>query len=151
MARKPRDGKTPIKYSPVDVTPVSTSNEECERHLRAFIAQFIHIDRQRRWTHCLLESPTKAAQHLHRFATDRDARCCTELPGADSFPQSLGNVYGAKRGLYFDGIAPACKMTAAEAATMATEHFRDALVSFVPGKRVLFFHHDGTAWRCDRL
>ena len=55
-----------------------------------------------------------------------------------------------ERGVYFDGERPPCQMTVAEAATMATEECRDAVLSLNPGRRVLFFHHEGTAWKCER-
>lgn len=151
MARKSRDGKAPTQYTPVDIVSVPAPKEECERHLRDFITRFIRRDRQSRWTHCLLENPAKAAGHLHRFAADNEVCYCIELQGAGSFPESLGKVYGSERGLYFDGVEPACKVTAAEAATKATEQFRDALLSFGPGKQALFFHHEGSAWRCERI
>jgi hypothetical protein len=139
-----------MKYSPVEVAPLSATPEEQTQHLRDFIEQFIVYGRQARWTHCLLDSPEKAAEHLHRFGTDQEARHCAVLKGANSFPQALAITFGLERGLYFDGIAAPCKMTAAEAATMAAEHFRDALLSFVPGKKVLFFDHDGSVWLCER-
>jgi hypothetical protein len=139
------------KYSPVGAAPVPATPEEQMIHLQGFIAQFIEPGRRARWTHCLIDRPEKASSHLHRFGADQAARCCTELKGAESFPQFLEATFGLERGLYFDGITAPCKMTAAEAATMAAENFRDVLVSFVPGKKVLFFDHDRAVWRCECL
>jgi hypothetical protein len=150
MAR-PKTNRAPIKYSPVGTAPVPATLEEQIMHLQGFIAQFIEPRRRARWTYCLLDSPEKASGHLHRFGADQEARCCTELKGAERFPQSLEATFGLERGLYFDGITAPCKMTAAEAATMAAENFRDVLVSFVPGEKVLFFDHDRAVWRCECL
>jgi hypothetical protein len=146
---KPKTSGTPMKYAPVAVAPVPVTLEEQTQHLRGFIGRFIAPDRQARWTHCLLDSPGKASGHLHRFGSDLEARHCTELRGSDNFPQALATTFGSERGVYFDGTAAPCKMTAAEAATLATEHFRDVLISFVPGKKALFFDHDGSVWRCE--
>ena len=148
MAKRKLSG-TPIRYVPVPVVPVPASREEQEAHLRAFIRQFIGAASQARWTHCLLENPERAAGHLHRFDRDQNPRCCHEIEGAGSFPLSLEAVYGSERGVYFDGEHPPCKMTAAEAASIATEGSRDALLSLLPGRRVLFFHHGGTVWKCE--
>jgi hypothetical protein len=148
---KPKTNRVPIKYSPVETAPVPATLEEQMMHLHGFIAQFIEPGRRDRWTHCLLDSPEKASGHLHRFSADQEACCCTELKGAESFPKSLEATFGMERGLYFDGLTIPCKMTAAEAATMAAENFRDVLLSLVPGKRVLFFDHGGAVWRCECL
>jgi hypothetical protein len=147
---KPKPDRTPMKYSPVEVAPLPATLEEQTHHLRGFIERFVASGRRARWTHCLLDSPDKACEHLHRFGTDQEARHCTELSGADCFPRSLEAALGQERGIYFDGITAPCKVTAAEAATMATEHFRDALLSYVPGRRVLFFDHEGAVWLCER-
>src|SRR5438876_5964192 len=149
MAKRKTSG-TPIQYVPVQVAPVAATPQEQETHLRAFIRQFIRPVAQSRWTHCLLESPEKAAGHLHRFDTDQDPRYCCEMKGPDTFPLSLEAVYGPERGIYFDGECPPCQMTVAEAATMATEQYRDALLSLTPGKRAVFFHHAGITWKCEQ-
>ena len=41
-------------------------------------------------------------------------------------------------------------MTAAEAATKATEGFADAILSFVPGRNALAFYHEGGVWKCKK-
>jgi hypothetical protein len=149
VAKRKTSGKS-IQYVLVHAAPVPATREEQDTHLRAFIRQFITPAAQNRWAHCLLESSEKAAGHLHRFERDLDPRYCREMKGPDAFPLSLEAVYGSERGVYFDGKRPPCQMTAAEAATMATEESRDALLSLSPGRRVLFFHHEGTAWKCER-
>lgn len=149
MAKRKISG-APVKYQPVPVAPVPATRDEQERHLRAFIREFIRPTAQSRRTHCLLDSPEKAAEHMHRFEHDQEPRSCNPMKGAEAFPCSLEQAYGNERGLYFDGERPPCRMTAAEAATMATEQSRDALLSLTPGKRVLFFHPDGIAWKCEQ-
>ena len=97
----------------------------------------------------MLESPGKAAGHLHCFDRDQYS-CCCQIKGPDAFPLVLEAVFGPERGLYFDGRRSPCWMTAAEAATIATEEGNDALLSLAPGRRVLFFHHQGGVWKCER-
>jgi hypothetical protein len=149
MAKRETSG-TPVQYVPVQAAPVPATREEQDNHLRAFIRQFIVPVAQSRRAHCLLESPEKAAGHLHRFERDLDPRYCREMKGPDAFPLSLEAVYGTERGVYFDGERLPCQITAAEAATIATEQGGDALLSLIPGRRVLFFHHGGTAWKCEQ-
>jgi hypothetical protein len=151
MAKKTQSKRAPLKYAPVPVVAGSADRAESESHLRAFIAAFVRPHARSRWIHCLLEEPEKARGHLYRFALDQESCYCTELKGADGFPAALASVYGSERGLYVDGRTPPCTMTAAEAATMATENGCDAVISFVPGRRALFFDHEGTAWRCERV
>lgn len=143
------DRKQAPKYVPVTVAPVPATWEETECHVRAFIASFIKLERRSRWAHCVLASREKASGHLHRFGHDHEGGRCAELEGADGFPLALEDRYGSERGLYFDGVLPPCRMTAAEAATKTTEEGSDALLSFVAGSRALFFHHEGRVWRCE--
>ena len=135
---------------PVDVKALSCPPEEAAKHLRAFAESFIaknHIDR---WIHILLEKPEKAEDYLHKFEHQLNEKYCKELGGAESFPASLSESYKSKRGVYFDGSEPPSLMTAAEAASISTEKFADAVISIVPGKLALFFHHDGWTWICER-
>lgn len=150
MARKQGgETKAPMKFEAVPVRPVPAAPEEVEQHLRAFVAAFICRDRRDRWLHALVEKPGKATDLLHRFAFDCDDRYFLRLHGAEAFPQALTALYGQERGVYFGGMEPPCRMTAAEAATVASAG-TDLLLSFEPGRRALFFDHDGSAWRCDR-
>ena len=140
--------KATTKYIPVAVNPQPVSDEEVTRHIRAFIERFILPPRQYRWIHCLLEMPDKSTRHLVKFGHDLDERYCTELKGSHSFPSALEERFGSTVGVYFSGPGAACKVTAAEAATLATETSADALWSFVPGESGLFFEHEGHAWVC---
>ena len=148
--RESRPSGKPPKYEPVPVSPIPCTQEELESHLSAFVARFIQQPRQSRWRHSLLERPKKASRHLSRVETDLAEGECVELQGAASFPGSLTDRYGSVPGVYFDGTRVPCKMTAAEAATIATEEFRDAILSLVPGERALVFHHEGRCWACER-
>src|SRR5260370_29339939 len=109
MAKRKTSG-TPIQYAPVQAAPVSTTREEQDTHLRAFIRRFIVPAAQSRWAHCLLASPEKAMGHLHRFDRDQNPCCCCEMKGPDSFPLSLGAVCGSERGGYFAGKRAPCQM-----------------------------------------
>ncbi|MFN2407124.1 MAG: hypothetical protein ABR594_13805 [Pyrinomonadaceae bacterium] len=140
----------PRKSCFIEVRPSPCSPEEAQDHLRAFAESFIKKAFVDRWLHITLEKPKKAEEELRKFENHLDARYCTMLHGADSFPVSLAEAYGSKRGVYFDGSEPACRMTAPEASSLATERNADALFSLTPGKLALFFFHEGYAWKCER-
>jgi len=154
----------PLKYEPVPVTPTPCSLEELEIHLRGFIRNFIAEEAQERWLDYLiakrplwfaLEMPPKNIKVLHKaygllnnisFQEDY----VTPIEGADTFPLSLAPVYGGALGVYFDLHTAPCKMTAAQAATKATEGYADAIFSLVAGRSALAFHHEGGLWRCKK-
>ncbi|MCC2670920.1 MAG: hypothetical protein K0Q72_3391 [Armatimonadetes bacterium] len=137
------------KYVPVPVDPRPAAAAEVEAHLRAFITAFISTRSRPRWEHCLLVAPKKARGHLQHFRRDHDPAHCRELRGAAGFPLRLAGIYGSQVGIYFTGHANPLQVTAAEAATLATEHFADAVFSLVPGKLALYFDHDGGVWACE--
>jgi hypothetical protein len=138
------------KCVPVPINSRPAPATEVEVHLRGFIAAFIQPRAQSRWEHCLLEDPEKAREHLQHFHRDLDPAHCRALRGADCFPRRLAGAYGDPVGVYFTGNSGAQLVTAAEAATLATGDFADALLSLVPGKRALCFDHDGGVWACER-
>ena len=154
----------PFKYEPVPVTPIPCSLEELEVHFRGFIKGFIAEQAQERWIDYLIakrslwfapegrpkniKSKHKAYSLLNNPFFEEDY--VTPIEGADAFPRSLAHVYGDALGVYFDLQTAPCKMTAAEAATKATEGFVDAILSFVPGKSALAFHHEGGVWKCKK-
>jgi hypothetical protein len=125
----------PKKYKPVEVNPQTCSPEEAERHLRGFAESFIDKHYSERWVHLLIEKPEKAGKALHKFENQLNESCCEDIGrGADTFPSSLAEVYGAKVGVYFDGSEPPCKVSVAEAATLAVERFADAIFSLEAGR-----------------
>ena len=147
---KPKRGKKEgEKYVPVPVNPLPAPTADAEEHLRAFIAAFIQAPPRYRWEHCLIEAPEKAQERLGHFHIDLDPAHYRYLRGAERFPLQLASVYGNPIGVFFDG-KPARLVTAAEAATLATDDFSNALLSLVPGKRVLCFDHEGGVWACER-
>ncbi len=137
-----------VKYVPVEVDPQPTSSDTVGVHLRRFIASFILSHRRRRWEHCLIEAPQKARELLSRLPSDLDPFLCRELRGSEGFPLQLGRAYGT--GVYFDGGESALHLSAAEAATLATESDADAIFSTEPGRRALCFSHHGGVWVCER-
>ena len=141
----------PDKYERVEVHPLPCSQEELERHLRAFVRSFVQPNRQQRWLHILVQKPSKAEDRMYRLVQDLDDRYCTELKGADNFPLAVAKRIGTKPGAYFDRSGECNKMTAAGAATLASESSMDALLSLIPGKLALYWHHDlGGPWLCKR-
>jgi hypothetical protein len=150
VAKSKRGKSEGEKYIPVPMVSRGDLPLNVGDHLRTFIAAFVHAEARSRWEHCLLEAPQKARKRLQYFRRDLDPAYCRELPGAESFPLRLAGVYGDQVGVYFDGKPPARLVTAAEAATLATEDFADALLSLQLGKRALCFDHEGGAWLCER-
>ncbi len=141
----------PQKFMPVAVNPRPCLAEEAERHLRAFALSFVEKNHAGRWIHLLVEKLEKSGEALHRLEYQLDGRYCREAGrGADTFPSSLAEVYGSARGVYFDGSEPPCKISVAEAATLVTERFADAIFSLVAGRRALYFHHSSGMWVCER-
>jgi hypothetical protein len=150
MAKSKRGKSEGEKYAPVPVNPRTASTADVEEHLRAFVATFIQSPARHRWEHCLLVVPQKARQHLAHFYVDFEHALCRRILGGDRFPLRLAGIYGNQVGVYFDGNPNVLLVTAAEAATLATEDFSDALLSLVPGKLALFFEHEGGVWACER-
>lgn len=141
----------PRKYISVEVNPRTCSAEEAARHLRGFAESFIDKKHSARWIHLLIEKPEKAEKALHKFEHQLNGIFCKDIGrGQNSFPASLAEVYGANLGVYFDGSEPPCKVSVAEAATLAVERLADAIFSLESGKLAFFFHHDGGTWLCKR-
>jgi hypothetical protein len=134
----------------VEVEPQSCSPEEIEIHLRAFGKAFIQSNQLERWNHITLEKPEKAKNELSKLASYFDERFFRTLKGSESFPDSLFESFGNKLGIYFDGVEPACKITASEASSLAAERDLDTLFSITPGKLALFFYHSGDTLLCER-
>jgi hypothetical protein len=150
VAKSKRGKSEGEKYIPVPVNAQTATALEVEAHLRAFITTFIQYPARHRWEHCLLVVPHKANKQLGHFHTDLDGAHCRRICGAAGFPLRLAGVYGNELGVYFDGNPTSLLVTAAEAATLATEDFSDAVFSLAPGRRVLVFDHEGGVWACER-
>lgn len=154
----------PLKYEPVPIVPILCTLEELETHLRGFIKGFIAEEAQERWLEYLVEQRPlwfalearprnmkvlrKVDMMLNNFYFQE--QYVRMIQGADTFPLSLAGVYGTALGVYFDPHTAPCKMTAAEAATKTTGSCIDAILSFVPGKKAISFHHEGGVWICER-
>jgi hypothetical protein len=136
------------KFEPVDVNPEPCTDGDREAHLRAFVNSFIIKPRRDRCIHIFIESSEKARRELHQIDRWLDPKVSRELEGSARFPRPLQKALGSARGVYFDGSCPSHLLTPAEAATLATD--RDAILSIVPGKRALVFHHEGSVYLCER-
>lgn len=137
------------KFVPVEVNSEPCADTDREVHLRAFVKSFIIEPRRDRCIHIFIESLQKAVRELHQIDRWLDLEVSRKLEGSASFPRSLQNALGSARGVYFDGSSPCHLLTPAEAATLATEHSSDAILSLVPGKRALVFHHEGHVYLCE--
>ena len=157
--------KEALKYEPVTIAPVACSAEEQDLHVRAFIKQFIVKEAQSRWIELLIDKrqellakpdthPAKLKLHrasdqlFSRFCLNYLEQYCTPLVGTQTWPMPLRQVFGEKRGVYFDLNSSPCTMTAAEAAMTAYED--NAILSFIPGETALFFTHEGPVWVCEK-
>jgi hypothetical protein len=138
------------KFEPVELNPQPCADADREAHLRAFVASFILKPRRDRCSHILIESPSKATRELHHIDRWLDPVVSSELEGSAGFPSRLASTLGSARGVYFDGSLPSSLLTPAEAATLATRNASDAILSIVPGKRALVFHHEGSVFLCER-
>ena len=167
MPKSKRPGQSqvePLKYETVPITPIPCFLEELEIHLRGFIKGFIVEEAQQRWLSYLIEKRSlwvalEAPPRNMKIRLKADGLLdmpflqedyVTPIEGADTFPLSLAHVYGDALGVYFDLQTAPCKMTAAEAATQATDNYSNAIFSFVPGRSALVFNHEGGVWQCKK-
>ena len=161
--RHPQD-KEPEKFEFVEPVPLPCSADETEAHVRAFIESFVVKDARPRWIELLLDRSHRLERKhgepvphklrdavdklLGRFKTEQMPNCCSPITGTATWPIALRRVLGDERGVYFALDSAPCRMTAAEAASIAYESY--AILSFEAGRRALLFQHEGTVWRCDR-
>ena len=139
------------KFEPVDLNPQPCPDAIRDTHLRAFVTSFILKPHRERCLHVLLDSPKKAVRELQKLDRWLDPEFATELEGSAGFPSELDKRLGAKRGVYFDGSDPSLLLTPAEAATLTTRDVSDAILSIVPGRCALAFHHEGYVYFCERV
>ena len=157
-------------YEPVEVQPQPCSDKELAVHLEAFVKSFIRKKDQARWLTILVERHAKQSLSRPEKAypkTSDDFEMFFPLQIEDlrtieseaAYPQALALLYGELRGVYFDLQHPAYKVTAAEAATLVRG--RDgarsgaAILSFVPGKKALYFDYEmdegsQCIWICEK-
>ena len=136
-------------FKPVEVNPEPCSDVDRDLHLGAFVSSFIVGPRRDRCLHIFVECPDKAAREFHQIDRWLDRRWARELKGA-GFPRALQKAFESVRGVYFDGSSTSVLLTAAQAATVATQDSSDAILSLVAGRRALVFHHEGAVYLCER-
>ena len=137
-------------FKPVEVNPGPCSDVDRDLHLRAFVNSFIVRPRRDRCRHMFVECPEKATREFHQIDSWLDRRWARELKCAASFPRALQKAFESVRGVYFDGSSPSVFLTAAQAATVATQNSSDAILSLVAGRCALVFHHEGGVHLCQR-
>jgi hypothetical protein len=136
---------------PRQFKPMSAEVEPCDAeiqvvHLRSFAESFIQENFVARWIHCTIERPSKARACLYKFQKQHRPERCKEVSGTGMWPETLTQLYGTNRGLFFTGIGPGVLTTIGHAATVGG----DALFSLVPGEFAVFFFHEGWAWVCTK-
>lgn len=135
--------KEPRKFYFVDVEPKPCGEAELSEHLEAFGLSFVSKRLRDRWDYVTKERPDKAKNELAKIASEIDKGSQTLLSGSEGFPEALHRRFGNLNGIYFDGVEEPCKISAAEAASLAAERDSDALFSVSPGKSAIFFYHGG--------
>ena len=142
----------------------SCSQAELDDHLRAFISTFVLPQAQPRWQEFLIskranwsdiprsprnaEIVRKAAAVLRTFPNYQ--RHCVLVGGSDRSEDHYGATFRTSSGVYFELGTPPCRITALEAETRFSTEGSSALLSFEPGKKALFFCHDGGIWKCEK-
>ena len=160
MSKKKSAQPKAAQYAPIEVRPQHCSDEELSLHLEAFVKSFIIEEDQERWLTFFIEKRSRwypikpgrpdkyyqkaVAEFEMFFPVETDF--CELMRGEEAYPKTLLQSFGTTLGVYFSIREEACKITAAEAASLVLgpDGFRGgtAILSFVPGKKVLFFDYE---------
>ena len=147
-----------------DANPIACSLEEVENHLRSFISNFIIPQAQPRWLEFLIDKRfewegtprTPRRIKFYHKADEVMRHCavepqfCVKIPNSQCTPYNFDSTFGKVLGVYFALDMPPCRMNASDALARFMLEDRCALLSFLPGKKALFFCHDGGIWKCGR-
>lgn len=137
---------------------------EMEDHLRSFINSFILSHVRDRWQEFLIDKRfewdtvprTPRSKKFYHKAGELMRHCaiepnlCKKLPDNQCSSCCFEATFGNVSGVYFALDVPPRKMSAADAAIKFAEEDRSAMLSFVPGKKALYFCHDGGVWLCEK-
>lgn len=145
------------------------SDDEVENHTRAFIAAFVLLQVQSRWTEILVDKRAELqgpfpkthpgprrikllhkTHHVFSLLASVDERYRERITNAQRTTEYFNAKFGATAGVYFSSGEPPCKMTVAEAESKYSYDDGSALLSFEAGKNVLFFCHSRGVWHCKR-
>ena len=160
MSKKKPAKSVAVQYAPVEVRPQYCSDEELTLHLEAFVKSFIAKEHQERWLTFFVEKrsrwypikPNRPDKYFWKARAEFEMYFPVQtdnsqsIDGEEAYPQALVQSYGTSLGVYFSFMDPVCKITAAEAASLVLG--RDgsrggtAILSFVPGKKALFFDYE---------
>lgn len=144
-----------IQFQPAVVEPVACTTEELDEHLEAFVEQFLEADVRERWLRLLIDKRSdwfplagmKNSKLAGKFNDlllnwfSPEPELYTKVYGEEACPLALTRLYGTERGVYFDGFL-ACKLTAAEAASVTMERHRNGILSLKVGRKAIFFEQD---------
>lgn len=127
------------KYDIYDsAKPCSTA--EANEAFQFFIQSFIEKDRRERWTHFLLNNPSKAYKHSAKLEQHLDKRCCTEIKTHEL------QVNKSVQGIYFDFSDPPISATLIDSCILGD--YSDGLFISSTDKLAIYFSHEGRAWVC---
>ncbi|MEO0481505.1 MAG: hypothetical protein AAF196_18700 [Planctomycetota bacterium] len=123
--------------------PPDCTDEERDRHLRAFINAFVASSRREGAAHLLRTYKGRSRQELNTvLGWSREDRR-TVLDGSTGFPQHLEQRFGDALGVDVRNSMKAIKLNAAEAACKAVDDLSGAILSLDPGALALVFYDPG--------
>ncbi|WP_425617450.1 hypothetical protein NA78x_001128 [Anatilimnocola sp. NA78] len=111
-----------------------------EAHARAFVTAFVQKPRRDRWLFLLLQPTEKTRHNSHKLHADLDRAKCREVkwpwkPGPTAF------------GIY-DQFTGDPKLISTDDIMLVGPMY-DSIYSLVPGKRAVFFFHEGEMLLCE--
>jgi hypothetical protein len=162
------DSPLPIgeEYDRSVATPCSL--EEVELHLQAFIREFVVPDEQSRWRELLIDRRSEWDRPLpkthpnprhikmvhkiwHLFMIRSvDSRYCRQIPNGQRVATTFDAMVGKGPGVYYSPGNLPCRMVTMEASELLYKDDSNALLSFQPGKKALFFAHSNGVWLCEK-
>jgi len=133
----------PDKFEWREPRPSACSDDERDRHLKAFIDAFVIPSRRERAAYLMLTAKGRSRHDLNAVLGWLRRDLATTLSGSTGFPQHLERSLGADLGVYVANSMQAVKLCAAEAACKAVHDLSDAVLSLKPGSLALVFYDPG--------
>lgn len=110
------------------------------QHFSAFVASFVEQVRRERWLHFLLNRPRQVFKNGRNLYGCLDERRYSPLKDPSQL-QHKG------QGVFYGFIDEPVLLTLEEA--VVAGYYRDAIFSMIPGKKAIFFSHEGDIVLCE--
>ena len=111
--------------------------EEAELHLVNFFKSFMPKQRNERWIHLAKKQSQRAYRDSHKLEHLLDFSLSKEI-------ENEKTLYKYNNGVYWDFKDKPILVSAEEAFTLG--YYQDGIYSIEPGKKAIFFYHEGGAW-----